>query len=65
VINCGDVLFAIPGRSELVIFNPDTKKYSQVAVLKVSDTPIYAHPVVSGNFIYIKDKESVIKYSIN
>jgi len=32
---------------------------------KVSETPIYAFPVIAGNLIYIKDAESLILYKIN
>jgi len=32
---------------------------------KVSDYTIYAHPVVSGNRIYIKDNDSLISYKVD
>ena len=32
--------------------------------IKVSDTPVYAHPVIAGNRIYIKGKETLTMWAI-
>lgn len=34
-------------------------KYQEVAKYKVAETEVYAHPVVEGKLIYVKDKESL------
>jgi len=47
----------------MVVCKPDSKAYSQIAMLKVSDNTIYAHPVLSGNRIFIKDNESLTLYT--
>jgi hypothetical protein len=36
-----------------------------VARIKVSSTPTYALPVVSGKRIFVKDQDSVILYTVD
>jgi outer membrane protein assembly factor BamB len=62
LVDCGHVLMGLPSTSNLIIFNPDNKGYTELARYKVSDTPIYSFPVVAGNAVYIKDAESLIMY---
>ena len=45
--------------SELIVFKPDAKQYAEVAKIKVADTPTYAHPIVAGNRIFVKDQQSM------
>lgn len=59
VVNAGSVLLALSPNSELVVFQPDSKAYTEYARIKVSETPTQAHPVVSGNQIFIKDSETL------
>lgn len=59
IVDAGSVMIALPQTSNLVIFNPDVKAYTEVALLKVADTPTYSYPVIAGNKIIIKDKESL------
>lgn len=63
VVDAGTVIVALSGKSELIVFKPDPNVYSQSALIKVSDTPVYAHPVLSGNRIFVKDSDSVVLYS--
>ena len=58
VIDAGSVLFALTPSSELVVFQPG-EKYTEVAKVKVADSPTHAYPVVSGNRLFIKDQNSV------
>jgi hypothetical protein len=57
-------MLALSSTSNLVVFKPETDTYRQIALISVAETPIYAHPLVSGNKIYIKDEESLILYTI-
>ncbi|MCX5644226.1 MAG: PQQ-binding-like beta-propeller repeat protein [Phycisphaerae bacterium] len=59
IVDGGSCLVALPSSSEMVVFKPDGKQYEEIAKIKVSDTPIYAHPVLAGNRIFIRDAESV------
>ena len=59
VLDAGACLLALPSNSELIAFKPADKAYEELARIKVSDTPVYATPVVAGNRIFVKDQESV------
>jgi outer membrane protein assembly factor BamB len=65
IVDAGEVLLAITPGSELVVFQPTAKEYSEVARIKVSDTPVYAHLVVSGNRLIVKDEDSVAVFTVN
>jgi outer membrane protein assembly factor BamB len=65
IIDAGSVLIALSSTSNLVVFRPDGEAYSQLVLLKVSDTPVYAHPILSGNRIFIKDNESLVLFTTN
>jgi outer membrane protein assembly factor BamB len=59
IVSAGDCLLALPSSSELIVFKPDGKAYGEIARYKVSDTAIYAHPVISDKRVFVKDQESV------
>jgi outer membrane protein assembly factor BamB len=59
IVDGGSCLVALPSSSEMVVFQPDGKQYAEVAKIKVSATAIYAHPVLAGNRIFIKDADAV------
>jgi outer membrane protein assembly factor BamB len=65
IVDAGPVLIATSSISDLVVFKPDGKTYTQLALYKVSDNAVYSHPLISGNRIFIKDSESLIMYTIN
>lgn len=64
LIDAGKVILALTPNSQLVVFKPDEKAYSELARIKVADTPVYAHPVVSGNKLIVKDQESLILWEL-
>lgn len=64
-VDVGSCLLVLPSSSELIVFKPSDKAYSEVAKVKVSDTAIYAHPVMAGNRIIVKDQETVTMLTIN
>ncbi len=64
VIDAGSVLIALPSNSDLYAFKPESKKFIQLACIKVSDTPVYAHPVIAGKRIYIKDQDTLTLWTV-
>jgi hypothetical protein len=64
ILDAGAVILALPSNSELVAFRPDGKEYAQIAQYKVAETPTYAHPVVSGNRVFVKDREAVTMWTV-
>ncbi len=59
MVDAGSVIFALPDNSELIAFKPTDKEYSELARIKVADTPTFAHPVIAGKNIYVKDQDSL------
>ena len=55
---------ALTPASQLVLIKPDEKEYTEVAKIKVAQTPTYAYPVLSGDRIYVRDQDSVTAYSV-
>ena len=64
ILDAGPVLLALPSTAELIAFKPDAKEYSELARIKVADTPTYAHPVVAGNRVFVKDSEAVTLWTL-
>jgi len=62
--DCGNILTGLTSTGNMLVFNPDPKAYTEIAKYKVSETAIYAFPVIAGNAVYIKDAESLTKYII-
>ncbi len=59
LVDAGAVLVALPEKSDLVVLEPSGEGYRELASYAVSDTPIYAHPVVAGRRVFVRDAESV------
>ena len=55
----------LPSNSELIAFKPSGKEYVELARIKVSDTATYAHPVIAGKRIFIKDQETLMMLTID
>lgn len=65
IVSTGSAILALPSTSELIVYKPDSQKYSEIKRYKVADTATYAYPVLAGNGIYIKDQESLTLWAIN
>jgi outer membrane protein assembly factor BamB len=64
IVDAGSCLLALPSTSELIAFKPDGKQYTELAKIKVSETPTYAHPVIAGNRIFVKDQETLAMLTV-
>jgi outer membrane protein assembly factor BamB len=65
IVDADTVLLALTPSSELVVFSPSDKSYTELARIKVAATPTYAYPVVSGNRIFVKDQDSLTLWTID
>ena len=63
LVDAGPVIFALGVRGELLVFKPGSQ-YTGLARIKLADSETWAHPVVAGNRIFIKDNETVALWSI-
>ena len=57
-------IIALNTKSELIVFTAGDKKYEELARYKVAKTPTWAHPVISGRAVYVKDEKSVTRWDI-
>jgi outer membrane protein assembly factor BamB len=64
VVDAGSVLLALTPASQLVVFEPGGKALTEVARVKVAETPTHAYPVASGARLFIKDQDSVMLYTL-
>jgi len=65
IVDAGQVLIAVTSNSHFVVLRPDGQKFNKVAQLKLAETGIYSHPIVSGKRIFIKDVESLTLYTVD
>ncbi|MEI6677161.1 MAG: hypothetical protein WCL21_01055 [Mariniphaga sp.] len=42
-----------------LFIKPAEKAYNEVAVLKVAESPTYSYPLLAGDRLFVKDKESL------
>ncbi len=64
IVAAGPVLIALTPRGQLTVFEPSAREFKQVASYKVAEGNTFAYPVVSGNRIYVQDKDSLTLWTI-
>ncbi len=64
VVDAGKVLVALIPSGQLVVFEPNEKEFKQIASYKVADGDAYAYPILSGNKIFVRDKDSLVAWTI-
>jgi outer membrane protein assembly factor BamB len=64
IVDAGPVLMALTPKEQLIIFQPTDKDYTQLASIKVADTPTYGYPVVAGKRIFVEDQDSVTLWTL-
>jgi outer membrane protein assembly factor BamB len=65
VLDAGPVLLSLSSNSELVVFEPSKAGYKEIARYKVADTPTWAYPVVAGNRVFVKGKDTLTLWTID
>jgi outer membrane protein assembly factor BamB len=63
ILDAGSVLVGLSSNGDLVAFKPSNKAYEEVAKYKVGNSP-WAYPILAGNRIFVKDKDSVTLWTI-
>ncbi len=64
IVSAGSCLVVLANDSELIVYKPSDKEYSEITRYKVAETPTYAHPIISGNRVFVKDQESVAMWML-
>jgi hypothetical protein len=65
MLDAGSAIVGSGVKSQLVVFKPGDKEYTELARIKLSTTDSWAHPVLSGNRIYIRDLDSVSLWTLD
>jgi outer membrane protein assembly factor BamB len=64
IVDGGSCLLALPQNSQMIVFQPSDKAYTEVASIKVADKGTYAFPVLAGKRIFVRDQDSVILWTL-
>jgi outer membrane protein assembly factor BamB len=64
VVDAGAVLLGITPDSGLVVIQPTANEYKELARIKVSDSRVFAHLIVAGNRLFVKDSDSVALFTV-
>jgi outer membrane protein assembly factor BamB len=64
IVDAGSVLLALTPASQLIAFAPGGPAYTELARIKVADSPTHAYPILSGQRIFTKDKDSVTLWTL-
>jgi outer membrane protein assembly factor BamB len=59
IVDAGAFLVVLANDSQLVIVKPDRAEYREIKQYKAAETVTYAHPVIAGKRIFVKDETSV------
>ena len=63
VVDAGPVLFALSPKAELVVFKPGTE-FAEIARYKFEEDGTYAYPIVAGNRIFVKGRDTVSMWTL-
>lgn len=64
LVAAGKTLMALTPAGQLIVFEPDRAAFKELARIKVADTPVHAHPVVSSKRLFIKDRDALICWGL-
>ena len=64
IVDLGSVLLALTPASKLVVFLPSSEGFTELASYKVADGQTYAYPIATGTSLFIKDTDSVTRWSL-
>ncbi|MBE7501196.1 MAG: PQQ-like beta-propeller repeat protein [Verrucomicrobiales bacterium] len=64
LVDVGPAVLALTPSSDLIVFKPSRERFEGLARYKVAESPTHAYPVVSGNRVFVKDREAVILWTL-
>jgi outer membrane protein assembly factor BamB len=63
-LNAGKLLLLLTNDAKLIVLPSSAKEYKPIAEYTVANSPTWAHPVVNGNHILIKDETTLTSLTI-
>jgi outer membrane protein assembly factor BamB len=65
LVSAGNLLFILKNDAELVIARPNPASFEVLRRYTVAETPIWAHPVIDGNRVFVKDAEKLTLWTVS
>ena len=65
IVNAGKLLFILQSQAELVIARANPTSFDVIRRYTVADSDTWAHPLVDGNRIFIKDAETLRLWTVS
>jgi len=65
LVDAGPCLVALTGNSELVAFKPNDKEYAELARIQFGQTETWAHPILAGKRIFVRDQTTVTLWTLD
>ena len=65
IVAAGKLLLILTPQAELVVARANTASFDVVRRYTVADTPTWAHPVVDGNRIFVKDADALTLWTVS
>lgn len=64
IVDVGPALLALTPAGQLTVYAPDGGEFRKLASYKVAERGTYAYPIASGNRIYVKDRNTVTRWTV-
>lgn len=65
ILSAGSVLLLLTNDANLIVLEPSAKDYAPLTQYQVANSPTWAHPVVMGSRILIKDETTLTSSSLS
>ena len=64
ILNAGGVLFLLTNDANLIVAPASAREYAPLVQYTVATSPTWAHPVVAGNRILVKDETTLASLTV-
>lgn len=64
IVNAGDALFLLSNEAKLIVVKNSAKGFEPLARYSVAESPTWAHPIVLGSQILIKDEATLALWTL-
>ncbi len=64
-LDLGNEILSLTANGKMLVYDANPEKYVEKKTYTVSNTNVYAHPVIAGNKIFTKDQEYLTCWEVN
>jgi outer membrane protein assembly factor BamB len=65
IVDAGSALMVLMPNTQLTVFEPSDKEFRKLATYKVGDKETFAYPILAGNRIFVKDRDSLTLWTLD